>query len=290
MKRVACGLFLTMFGSIYTNHSEILLDSFHDMNTKYHDVSSNVPITFMKGLQALYIRIFGIPEIGFQVRGMYFRKALRTITNFKPTKILDAGCGIGSYVYYVAMLYPNTRIDGWEIDRKKLAFAKNFFKDLRINNVHFTYGDITKKQEGSNVYDFIMTIDVLEHIKDYRKALKNFYTLLKSGGYVYIHTPQIHQKRFFSQFKSWEHIDHVREGFEPKKLSADLEKIGFKVISLEHTFGFFGSLAWELNHLLLSKSFVLAGLAFPILYILALMDRYTHNYRGLAASYLAQKP
>lgn len=279
-----------MFGSDFFNHPEILMQSLQDMNKQYKNTAHIYPTYLQRKLQSLYIRLFGIPEIGFQVRGMYFRKALRTIKNFKPTKILDAGSGIGSYVYYLSKLFPKTHIDGWEIDKRKLAFTKKFSKELLINNVRFTYGDITKRQNKRKVYDFIISIDVLEHIRDYKKTLKNFYTLLRPGGYLYIHTPQINQKRFFDKLKSWEHKDHMREGFEPEKLIADLETIGFRVVFREYTFGFFGSLSWEVHHLLLAKSFVLAGLAFPILYLVALIDRYIDNEKGLAVSYLVQKP
>jgi len=278
-----------MMGSIFANHPEILMQSLSSMNDRYADVSSRKD-GLLRRLQSMYIRIFGIPEIGFQVRGMYFRDALRNITQRKQlSNVLDIGSGIGNYVFELSRQFPDAQVDGWEIDRDKLSFSKKFAKELGKKNVSFSYGDITKKPSATNTYDLIINIDVLEHIKDYKKALRHMYALLRPGGHIYIHTPQMNQQRFFKRFESWEHEDHVREGFNSKKLKSDLTRLGFEVVSLRHTFGFFGSLAWELNHLLLKNSFVLAGIFYPLLPILARLDTCVRNKKGLGFMIIAEK-
>ena len=208
-----------MFGSEYANHPEILMQSLHEMNAKYQKPRCSA--NMLGFFQSIYIRLFGIPEIGFQIRGMYFRKALWEMRDFKPKKILDAGSGIGSYTFYLAKLFPNASVEGWEIDKNKLAFCKKFSKELNIRNAPFSFRNLTNTLGYKSKFDLIVNIDVLEHIKDYKKVLKNFYTLLMPGGYVYIHTPQLNQKRFFSRFDTWKHKDHVREGFDPITLRRD---------------------------------------------------------------------
>jgi 2-polyprenyl-3-methyl-5-hydroxy-6-metoxy-1,4-benzoquinol methylase len=139
------------------------------------------------------------------------------------------------------------------------------------------------------MYNLIVNIDVLEHIVDYKTVIKNFYRLLKIGGYIYIHTPQPNQKRIFKQFEKWHHEDHVREGFTPEELRIELKRLGFRIIEMKETFGFFGKLAWELNHFTLKKSFVLAGLFFPFFYCLAEIDLLFNNKGGLGTAILAKK-
>ena len=139
------------------------------------------------------------------------------------------------------------------------------------------------------MYDFIVCIDVLEHIHDYGLVLKNFSKLLKNEGYLYIHVPQPNQKRIFNSLKKWRHEDHVHEGIAKKELENKLKKLNFDILTSMETFGFFGKLSWELNHLALSKSFIVAGIAHPLLYIIAKIDLWIINKNGLGVAILAKK-
>lgn len=260
------------------------------MNEEYAGATAMGRRGIMAFLETMYIRVFGIPEIGFQVRAMYFCRALDGMgPSFGPSRILDVGSGIGGYVFELARRYPESRIDGWEIDRKKLSFTGRFAAELGVSNVRFSYGDITDKPKKTRQYDFVYSVDVLEHITDYRSALRHMYALLKPGGRLYLHTPAEHQKRFFRKFDTWEHEDHVREGFDPGTLTRDLKKCGFRSVHATHSFGFFGSLAWELNHMSLSRGFVLAAFLYPFLYLMARLDAITENRSGLCIAVTARK-
>lgn len=278
-----------MFGSEFSKHPEILLDSFKDMS---HEYKKNVGMQ-KKGLvvllQKTYVMLFGIPEIGFQIRSMFFKDILSQKVKSKPKKILDAGSGIGTYSIWACKNFPDSYVVGCEIDKNKLNFSNKFSKELGLNNLSFIYGDITKKLNGKDKYDLIINIDVLEHIKDYKKVLKNFYNMLSPKGYLYVHTPQPNQKRLFKQLENWHHEDHVREGFVVRQLTKELVDLRFKVIVVRYTFGFFGKLAWEINHILLGKSFILAGLFYPLLIVLSVIDTMVNNKKGLGVAILAQK-
>lgn len=278
-----------MFGKQYANHLDILVRSFGQMNNRYQRVAQRENISYSERLKKLYLALFGIPEIGFQIRSLYFKKILDSyLFNKNPKKILDAGSGIGAYSFWLAKRFAKAEIIGGEIDKNKLRFCKKMVNELRLKNIMFVYFDITKI-DNNRIYDMIVTIDVLEHIDKYKHALKNFYYLLHIDGYLYIHVPQPNQKRIFSTLKSWHHEDHAYEGIKKNILEEELKKIGFKIITSMETFGFFGKLAWEINHLTLAKSFVLAGIAFPFLYILARFDMLYKNKNGLGVSILAQK-
>lgn len=279
-----------MFGREYSSHPEILLDSFKDMSHEYGKkvkVKKNGNLLIF--LQKVYIKIFGIPEIGFQLRSMYFKDMLIKKMQLKPKNILDAGSGIGVYAIWAKKNFPNAVVTGCEIDKNKLKFSNKFTKELGAKNLSFIYGDVTKKINGQNSYDLIINIDVLEHIKDYKKVLSNFYKLLSPKGYLYIHTPQPKQKRLFKNLEKWHHEDHVHEGFWPEELKNELEKLGFKIVALRETFGFFGKLSWELNHIFLSKNFIISGITFPMLLMLSRLDLFLSNRNGLATAILLQK-
>lgn len=280
-----------MFGREYASHTDILAHSLGEINEKYQSKveTDKNNLSFINKLKKLYILIFGIPEIGFQIRSLYFCKILNSFylnKNFK--KILDAGCGIGSYTLLLGKMFTKTKVTGGDIDKYKLQSCKTIAKELSVKNVEFEYLDITVTNNKAT-YDLVVCVDVLEHIHDYELALKNFFKLLKSGGYLYIHVPQPNQKRIFSSLKKWHHEDHAREGIEKSELKNKLKKLGFRIIVFMETFGFFGKLSWELNHIMLSKSFVLTGIIFPFLYVLGKFDLLFKNKDGLGIALLAQK-
>lgn len=279
-----------MFGKEYYKNPQILLDSFREMNHEYENISGrNKKPELIRNLESFYIRIFGIPEIGFQCRFLYFQKLLNILKK-KPKKILDAGSGIGSQSLWLARRYKDALITSCDIDEGKLKNASRFAeKIIKSNKIKFLYGDISKPVKEKNTYDLIVNIDVLEHIKNYKTVLNNFYKLLVKGGYLYIHTPQVHQKRIFKQLESWKHEDHAIEGYTPEELTRELTKLGFKIVEKKETFGYFGKLAWELNHITLANSFILVGLVFPILYCFAKIDLLFNNKEGLGTAILAQK-
>lgn len=278
-----------MFGSEYSNHLNILKSSFGEMKDEYEKKITKDRFILIEFLQKIYIKIFGIPEIGFQIRGFYFRKILNKY-KLKPKKILDAGCGIGAYSFYLAREFPKAKIDGEELDRSKISFCKAFAEELDLKNLNFFHGNLTKgnTKRGKN-YNLIINIDVLEHIKEYRKVLKTFHNALKKGGYLYIHVPQPDQKRIFKALEKWEHEDHAYEGFSKIRFKKELKSLGFEVVNVKETFGFFGKLSWELNHMFLAKSFVLSSLIYPFLYVIAMMDLVLKNKNGLGISFLVRK-
>ncbi len=279
-----------IYGKEYAMHPEILLNSFGQMSDDYKTSSKkNKTSGLLSILQKLYIRLFGIPEIGFQLRSLYFHHCMEKLRKLEPKHILDAGSGIGLYTLHLSREFPNAIVTGVDLDNKKIFFCKRFAKELGVENAVFKKSDIVENFSNGVKYDLIVNIDVLEHIGSYKAVLRNFYKLLSPKGYLYIHTPQPDQRRIFKQLETWHHEDHIHEGFPPQTLTKDLQTIGFKVIEKRQTFGFFGSLAWELNHLLLSKSLVLSGIFFPLLYLLANLDLVVNNKRGLGTAVVAQK-
>lgn len=279
-----------MFGSNYYKHPEILMDSLKEMpgNKKNIKKKNSKVLTL---LEKIYLLIFGIPEIGFQVRSNYFRDMLENgVKNKKINKVLDAGSGIGIYSFWLSKKFKDSVIDGWEIDNTKLEFSRKFAKELNINNINFLYGDVTKPSlKNKNKYDLIVNIDVLEHIDNFQSVLKNFYNLLSPGGYLFIHTPQTNQKRIFKSLENWHHQGHVHEGFSPNDLKQELINIGFKIVEIRETFGFFGKLGWELNHISLKKGFIISGIAYPFLYLIACLDLLVPNREGLGTAILSKK-
>jgi hypothetical protein len=76
-----------MFGKEFANHTDVLVQSLGEMNHEYEkkltDEHKNVFIEYAK---KMYISLFGIPEIGFQIRGLYFKSIVPPFIEDKTPK------------------------------------------------------------------------------------------------------------------------------------------------------------------------------------------------------------
>jgi 2-polyprenyl-3-methyl-5-hydroxy-6-metoxy-1,4-benzoquinol methylase len=276
-----------MFGREYYKYPELLTHSFSEMSKDYGKKKIKKS-SLMLALQKTYVFLFGVPEIGFQIRYLYFNKILKTI-NTKIVNVLDLGTGIGSYAFNMARRFKGSNIEGWDISDVKINCANKLCREKNCKNVNFYKKNFLSINKIDTKFDLIVMIDVLEHIKESDLALRRISALLNKGGYFYIHVPRGNQKRIFKQLENWEHEGHLHEGFSSEDLKNKLKKLNFKIIKHGQTFGFFGKLSWELNHLMLARSLILASLIYPFLYLLCRFDLKVKNTDGLAMYLLAKK-
>src|SRR3989344_1236120 len=124
-----------MFGREYFRKPEILLSSFSQMHGSYKKIGKK---SGNRLLQQIYLKIFGIPEIGFQIRSLHFERAVdEKLKNKKFKNILDAGSGIGTYSFYLAKKFNNADVFGGDIDFEKIEASKDFAQVLDLRNVRF---------------------------------------------------------------------------------------------------------------------------------------------------------
>lgn len=103
----------------------------------------------------------------------------------KSAKILDLGCGNGSYLYFLRSLgYENST--GIDISREQIDIARR----LDINGIECN--DIVSYLRDKNEdYDLIFARDVLEHLtkSEIPEALKAIYEAIKVKGLFVIQVP-----------------------------------------------------------------------------------------------------
>lgn len=220
---------------------------------------------FLDPLVKLYISLFGIPDIGYQRRFSFFQKSLQKITG---SVFVDAGCGNGFYSRFVADNFPKGTVYSYDFSHDLIAFAKKISPQ---KNIKYAALDLTTKNlPFTGKADLVWCFDVLEHIKDYKSAVRNLDAMLKKGGHLLIHVPQPAQRRWFDSLKAWEHDTHEHEGIAKKDLLALLKN--YEIIELRPTFGSFGSWIWEINMVLFKAFPPLGAFMFPFWRMLLFLD------------------
>jgi SAM-dependent methyltransferase len=77
----------------------------------------------------------------------------------------------------------------------------------------------------NNQFDTLGAFDVIEHISDDEKVLKNCYMALKPGGHIYITVPQ-----FMFMWTSIDDMSHHKRRYSKHELICKTESAGFEIL------------------------------------------------------------
>lgn len=151
--------------------------------------------------------------------------------------LLDYGCGIGTYVSQILKINPKINIIGMDISDRAIKIIKKKFP----KGTFFVQTEEKKFPVRNNTVDFILAMDVIEHVFDAQTLFGQFHHALKPGGKIFISTPYhgfiknlcIVLLGFDKAFDPT--AAHIRF-FSVNSLRSLLEKKGFKILKV----GFFG--------------------------------------------------
>lgn len=171
----------------------------------------------------------------------------RSVKKGETIHVLDAGSGFGQYAWYMARKHPQWNITAIDIKEEEIMACNHFFDQTNKKNVRFVVGDL-RELPGSECYDLILSVDVMEHIEEDELVFSNFYRLLKSGGLLLISTPSDKGGSDVQNDSDHSFIDeHVRDGYGIGEIENKLSKSGFQHIAAKYSYGAPGSAAWRLS-------------------------------------------
>jgi len=109
---------------------------------------------------------------------------IRRYAHLDSVRILDVGCGLGTYVRKLQAFSDN--VFGVDIDADKVAQAQE-----QLDNIYQAPAEELPFPDA--YFDVILLHEVLEHVADDRQAVKEAYRVAKTGGRLVIFVPN----RFF---------------------------------------------------------------------------------------------
>ncbi|CAN6177745.1 unnamed protein product [Urochloa humidicola] len=100
--------------------------------------------------------------------------------------ILDVGCGWGSLSLYIAKKYKNCSVTGICNSTTQKAFIDEQCRENDLSNVEIIVADISKF-EMERSFDRIVSIEMFEHMKNYKSLLKKISKWMKEDSLLFVH-------------------------------------------------------------------------------------------------------
>ncbi len=168
----------------------------------------------------------------------------------KSASILDAGMGFGQYAYFMAKRNASFTIKGVDVKEEQVTDCNRFFEKIKQKNASFAVADLTQLTEKES-YDFILSVDVMEHIEEDVLVFKNFYASMKKGAMLLISTPSdqggsdVHDH---DHHEGASFIDeHVRDGYGIPEIKNKLKEAGFSKSEAHYSYGWPGKISWKIS-------------------------------------------
>lgn len=150
-----------------------------------------------------------------------------TFLDAKPgEKVLDVGCGLGYFLLLLAE--KGVECHGIDISQDSIQYVHDHItKNVKTGSCFaIPYPD--------NTFDKVLFCEVIEHVEDDTKALKEIRRVLKPGGRIVVSTPAYEGWFTRTYLKRLGHQDggerHVRDGYYKKELEQTLERSGYRIM------------------------------------------------------------
>ncbi len=112
----------------------------------------------------------------------FYSSLISIIKDLSPNTILDAGCGEGFTMNKLSKNGIGKEIEGIEYMKEAISLGKKLYSDLAIKQ-----GSVYELPYKDNSFDLVICTEVLEHLEEPAKALKEI--LRVSKKYLIISVP-----------------------------------------------------------------------------------------------------
>lgn len=123
---------------------------------------------------------------------------------------LELGCGMGGGL--IALSKVCKKVVGLDISKIDLLLAKKRIEENKITNVELVCGSAERLPFKDGVFNLVNATDVIEHMANQEKFLREAYRALKVKGFFYFNSPNR-----FNTFGAEPHVNVWGVGFLPRR-------------------------------------------------------------------------
>ena len=164
----------------------VVAEKTYDANEQHYEVPpeffNQVLGVNLKYSCSLFENVNSLDEAEKSMLDLYIERA--QIKN--GHEILDLGCGWGSFSLYVAEKYPDTKITSVSNSTDQITYINNEAQKRGLSNVNAYKMDVNNLELDTQ-FDRIVSIEMFEHLRNYKLILNSLNNLLKPDGRLFIH-------------------------------------------------------------------------------------------------------
>lgn len=109
-------------------------------------------------------------------------KLIKYINSKEIASICEIGVGEGELLKNIIKIFPKAKYSATDLSKRKVKEAEN---NLKKNMINFSVQNAEKLLKyRDNEFDLVICGEVLEHVKNYKKALKELRRILKQRKYL----------------------------------------------------------------------------------------------------------
>lgn len=101
--------------------------------------------------------------------------------------ILELGCGWGSLTLWMAEHFPKTMITGVSNSRTQRIHILEQAAQRGLSNVNIITADMNIFEAAPAAFDRVVSVEMFEHMKNYRRLMAKVASWLKPGGKLFVH-------------------------------------------------------------------------------------------------------
>jgi SAM-dependent methyltransferase len=218
----------------------------------------------------------------FSLTHNYNRWIYEIYKPFLGKRVLEVGCGIGNMSQYLSKSCD--QLIGIDTSSSFLNHLKIDSPELELHKFDITQDEVLSLADRG--IDTVVCINVLEHIENDERALKNMFHILSPGGYVLLFVPALN----FLYGSMDRQVGHYRR-YSRKELMEKVEKAGFTVEKCFYS-NMLGSVGWFINgRILRRKNFpILQPLIFDkLIPLLSFFEQLIKPWFGMTVMLIARK-
>ena len=156
-------------------------------------------------------------------RRLLSRLARRLARRWPPRSVLDAGCGTGTNLTEWAAWRPRHLIAA-DIEQAALEYARR-----RTRQARFVRADLTRLPFGSNVFDLVVSSDVIEHVGRDDAVVFELARVLGTDGLLLLTTPAYSWAYTYHDA----HLHHHRR-YDAARLQRLVSAAGLRIVHWSH--------------------------------------------------------
>ncbi|TVQ15900.1 MAG: class I SAM-dependent methyltransferase [Balneolaceae bacterium] len=227
-------------------------------------------------LRTLFYKLLNL----FFLRSWHVRSMVRHLhainfSGYKKWNVLDAGSGFGQYNRFLLDEFDNAVIRAVDVKESYLEDCRSYFAgDIKNGRITFENLDLLKLSIREK-YDFVLCVDVMEHIKNDTAVLGNISRSLKDGGYFLMHSPSHRSGEDAAEGEGSFVDEHARTGYSRNDIETKLRKTGLIPVEINYTYRKWGHASWIIMikwpMLMLNRLGMGAAILLPFYYLIFLI-------------------